>query len=210
MKCGCGARLFSKSSFFRHKKECTFVVEEEHCIVAADEVKQEVPVQNIQNQTTTNIGVQNNNTTYNIIINPFFNSDSKLLTDQNYVNALKQGMNCVPALIEQKHFNSNIPENQNVRKPNFYSKYMDIHDGKDWIKIKDNVVLETLYENISNELKDKLRDWDTDKKDMVTDFARSLFDSFIQIRYDDEIKQSTCDEIKIRMHNATKKLIHNL
>jgi hypothetical protein len=49
------------------------------------------------------------------------------------------------ASIEVFHFNNRLPQYKNIRLTNLKSKYIDIHNGKQWVKQnQDNVLNDTL------------------------------------------------------------------
>ena len=55
------------------------------------------------------------------------------------------------ASIEVFHFNNRLPQYKNIRLTNLKSKYIDIHNGKTWIKeIQDKVLNEITSEWSNN------------------------------------------------------------
>jgi hypothetical protein len=98
---------------------------------------------NSNNTTNTNNGIINN-----INIVQFGREDSSLLNKEEVSKILyDKGVDGLMASIEVFHFNDRLPQYKNIRLTNLKSKYIDIHNGKSWIKENQDKVLNDTLEN---------------------------------------------------------------
>ena len=100
-----------------------------------------------------NINTINNNT--NIIIinltswkNPNYPDDM----DKYYREAIKKAFMSVPNLIQNIHFNPDMPENQNICIKNFRTKLAKVFDGTKWITMDEDKLLNELINTYEGEL----------------------------------------------------------
>jgi len=96
------------------------------------------------NNTTNNGQIINNN----INIVQFGREDSNLLSKEEISKILyERGVDGLLASIEVFHFNNRLPQYKNIRLTNLKSKYIDVHNGKKWIKENQDKVLNDTLEN---------------------------------------------------------------
>ena len=101
---------------------------------------------NITNNNTNN--TTNNGTINNINIVQFGREDSSLLNKEEISKILyERGIDGLLASIEVFHFNNRLPQYKNIRLTNLKSKYIDIHNGRKWIKENQDKVLNDTLEN---------------------------------------------------------------
>lgn len=103
------------------------------------------------NNKQKNIQINNNN----IKLLAFGKENINHIVEELYKKILNKGFKSVPTLVEQVHFNINIPENHNIYISNIRSKYVLVYDGNYWkLKERDDV-LQQLMEEKTEILSDK-------------------------------------------------------
>jgi len=114
---------------------------------------------NIQNAKTINNNIDNKQ----IVINNFGNNNLDCLTEEFKKKLLKEfifeedHVNIIPTLIKKINFNPDYKENNNAKITNFKSKVGYKYEGKKWIAIEKEELLNKLY-TMGDEYIDKIID----------------------------------------------------
>jgi len=154
---------------------------------------------NITTNNYTNINNTNcNNKTINILA--YDKTDLSHLTDKDYEDIMKKCYKSVPSLIEKTHFDPTKPENKNIYISNIQNKFIMIYNGNKWTLKNQEQTLDSLYENSSNKLEDKIENWETNKY-KYDKLAVERFYKFLDNKDKDEIKNEIKDEIKLILYN---------
>ena len=169
----------------------------------------------INNITNNNTANTNNGTIQNISIVQFGREDLGKLNKKEISKILyEKGIDGLLASLEVIHFNDRLPEYKNLRLSNLNSKYIDVHNGKTWIKDdKDKIIMEKL-DNHSYNLQVLCEENPNDKiKNSVKNFIDDL-SGFNNI--ETESKNTTSnkkltkkinarkEEVKLFMYNKSK------
>ena len=153
------------------------------------------------NINTTNT---NNGTINNINIVQFGREDSSVLTKEEISKILyERGVDGLLASIEVFHFNNRLPQYKNIRLTNLKSKYIDIHNGKTWIKeIQDKVLNETL-ENHTYHLQTICDNVGNQKK--VKNSVKNILKDYSDVyKFDTEERKLTNNKKTIKKVNDKK------
>jgi DNA-directed RNA polymerase subunit RPC12/RpoP len=159
-----------------------------------------------------------NNGTINNYIVQFGKEDTSKLNQNEVNNILCSGRkNPLLMAIEYLHFNKRLPEQQNIRCTNIHSKYIDIYDGKDWIKELSSKIVDELYLKRSSDIEQLYNSCDGNVKSRITSAVKRVIETFnVYDEYDSEEKQdkhnkklmsfvdSKKEDIKLLLHNKTK------
>jgi len=97
-------------------------------------------------------GPINNEFVNNIKIVNFGNEDIDRYTYPEIRDLLFREEKPVLKLIEMKHFNKKIPEQQNIQLTNLRSQYIDVYDNDRWMKKFGTETLKKLFDNTAIEL----------------------------------------------------------
>ncbi len=100
---------------------------------------------NINNGTinnTTNTGIVNN--TINIIA--FGKEDISHITNKEWMRIINRQYRSIEDLVVKTHFDKNKPENHNIYISNIKSKYIMVHDGKNWCIKDKRDTIDDLYD----------------------------------------------------------------
>ena len=96
----------------------------------------------------TKVGNNNNNKT--IIINNYGSEDISYIKDSFYKQLFTIPYESIPKLIKQIHFNSEHPENKNIRIKNKKSKYAEIYSDNEWKKKdKEETINDIMYDKLT-------------------------------------------------------------
>jgi hypothetical protein len=158
----------------------------------------------IQNAET----IQNINNTNNIIINNIGSERIDHITEDELNKILQCGINTVPLYIEKKHFDSNFPENKNIKYT--YDNKCKVMEDNMWKEkdigilstdlIKDNTEVLLMYCD-NNEIKLLNQIKDTDKYDHIRNKLFIIYNKSDNQKYNhmlskikDLIKNSNIEE----------------
>lgn len=167
--------------------------------------------------------INNNNTTNNGIINninivQFGREDISSLTREEIKKILyERGVDGLLASLEIIHFNDRLPQYKNLRLTNLNSKYIDVHNGKTWIKDdKEKIINETL-ENHTYNLQQLCENNNNSKK--IKNSIKNLIDDYSDFNNIMTEEKNTPnnkklmkkintkkDEVKLFMYNKTKSI----
>lgn len=125
--------------------------------------------------TINNIAGNHNTTTNHITINKYGSEDISYITHKQFVAIFKKCHGSIPAFIMLKHFNKSAPENRNVYIADLKSKYALTYDGNRWNITDRNVLLDEMY----SENKDYLKEKYEEKIELLDDRTASTFRRFL-------------------------------
>jgi hypothetical protein len=97
-----------------------------------------------------------NNTTNNIIIVGHGKEDMTKIDSADILKVLKNGYNSTIHLTEAVHFNPKYPEFQNVYISNMKDKYAMMYNGKKWMLVTKEVLIDKIYNNKRNYIEENL------------------------------------------------------
>jgi hypothetical protein len=142
------------------------------------------------------------NTTINVQLLSYKDTDLTHLTDKDYAHCIKSVNFCVKSMIEKIHFNPSKPENMNIYISNLKDKYMMMYENRNW-NMKYKSELDVIYAEKEMMLEQWLEEGQYKYPEIKQKFIQYLNnkDSDDNINW---IKQ----EIKLMMYNKTK-LIEN-
>ena len=144
---------------------------------------------------------QNNtlNTTNNIKILAYKNTDLSHLTDNDYLQCIGHSNFCVPHLIKKIHFNPKKPENHNVYISNIKNKYAMIYDGIKWNLSNQLEVIDNLLDTNHEILEQKLEEWLENGKDYPEIMKK--FNRYLEKKEKDQVANNIKEEIKLMLFN---------
>ena len=152
----------------------------------------------LQKKTGVTIG-QQNNIQNNIKILAFNKTDMSHLKDRDYLKFLSHSNFCVPHMIKKLHFDPHKPENHNIYISNIKNNYVMIYDGKKW-KLEDQKnVIDSMLDNSTFILEDKIEDWIKNGKKYPEIMEK--FNRYIEKKEHDEVLNKIKQEIKLILFN---------
>ncbi len=222
-KCGYCGKIFSRKwSLYRHinsfckekrnddnnkEKIMTELIRElEEKTCKLKKIKKEYKnfkktVKTINNQTLNNNSHNTtNNTINNIKIVGFGKEDITHISDREWIKILKRNYKSIEDLTLKTHFDKNRPENHNIYISNLHSKYIMVHDSKNWnIKNRKDTV-DDLYDEKAYIIFNKL-------EELTNDLPISIVDKFneIKIGYDtEEIRKVLIKDLDMTLYNQRR------
>lgn len=161
----CESSFNHASSLYRHKARCPgrkAEQEDKEDLLRSlkekdDRIKQLEAMLSNQQGSPCTIGTQNNiHVVNNIQINNFGREDISYMTDhprfQQFMIACIRGKaSGVIEFLDKKHFNTNHPENNNLRKLNKKDKFMQVYKNGKWKLAFCDEVLEDVLHNIQDQ-----------------------------------------------------------
>ena len=227
--CFCGKVFTQASNLYRHRKKCnrqpvSNTTEPEQIIQSLqerldkkdqemDELRKQVEMlmgKSTGNITNNNSNSNNNNThieTQNIIlVNSFGNENTDYLTDQIITKLIKNNgpATCIPKIIESIHFDSEHPENHNIKVTNQKNNYAKVIKENKWVTVNKKRTIDKMIETGYVLLEEKYQD----NKDSVSEFRQNRFRDF-QDKYenqDKEMMKIIKDEVDLTVINGTEEI----
>jgi len=203
--------IFLKESFDHKQKIEKLIKDMEEKNKQIENITKTSKSKTINNNTTNNNGIINN-----INIVQFGREDISSLTREEIKKILyERGVDGLLASLEIIHFNDRLPQYKNLRLTNLNSKYIDVHNGKTWIKDdKEKIINETL-ENHTYNLQQLCEDNNNSKK--IKNSIKNLIDDYSNFNNIMTEEKNTPnnkklmkkintkkDEVKLFMYNKTK------
>ena len=163
----------------------------------SEKMKKEIEdLKNFKIQTQNNITTNNNiNNSKNIYINNYGDENLKHLCTKDFASLLNGIYSAVPKLIEKIHFDSEHPENQNIKYTNQKSPYMKIIKDNKWQFVSKKEELLDLIDNKCFMLKEKYYKILEKKKYNITENQRNKIEEFME-KYHEDDKKMTLDLIE--------------
>jgi hypothetical protein len=173
--------------------------------------------QNITN-TTNNIQIINNNNT-NIVgkINPFGKESFDKLNRKDILKIMtdtrNNGRHCFNKLIDLIHFNSNIPENQNIYMGDYNRGKFMVHDGTDWnLSQNEEFIIFQVLEHVRKLYFSKINDEEFEQKFEHDRNFRNEFNTTFKKYYDyvfDEVDDIYLSPQELQKKRNFKELMNN-
>lgn len=163
--------------------------------ISLDVIKQKIKPQNINIENNTNIVV-------NIInpfkINSFGQEDVAHIKRDDYIKYMSTYFRGFLAMIENIHFNKNVPENHNVYISNINSKYAIVYENSQW-KLKDrDEVIDKIKSEKFNFLDNKVDEMDKELDDKVKNKFEDFRNKLIEL---EEADSNTQKDIRLMLYN---------
>jgi hypothetical protein len=164
IKCNaCNKSYDTVQSLKRHVKTCqmTFIKNNidmikklEERILLMEQNQTSTKPTTINNNNNNIKNTNSNNTINNITINLTSWKDPEYPDnmDSYYKEAIKKVFMSVPNLIQNIHFNPDMPNNMNICIKNFRTKVAKVYDGTRWTTIDEDKLLNTLINTYEGEL----------------------------------------------------------
>ncbi len=153
----------------------------------------------INNLNTGIINNINNSVNNHIKIVAFGKEDISHITDREWVKLLNRNYKSIEDLTLKTHFDKLKPENQNIYISNMRSKYIMVHDGKQW-NIKDRKdTVDDLYDEKAYIIFNKVEEL-TEKSKLPI----KIVDKFDKIKtgYDEvEIRKALIKDLDMTLYN---------
>ena len=142
-----------------------------------------------QINTTNNTNCNNDNRVNIININGYGKEDISYLTNKEWLSIASVPQDSVLKLFLETHFNSEHPENKNIRQTNKKSKFIEVHDGDNWKNKNKKKILVDIADDKQGILDDKFIK-DDDLQNSMSKRQRRNHDTF-----HDEVYEKHRDEI---------------
>ena len=164
-----------------------------------------------------NIGSINTiNTINNNFILKFGREDVYKLNDEDkYKILFEKGLDPILESIERTHFNTSIPDQQNIYLKNINSKYVNLYNGKTWEKNKLDSATDTLLENHAYNLGLMVDECDEHKKPKIKKSVNKsiqMVNDYFKLENDDLIctDEKSRKEKEITIRNQITELKENV
>ncbi len=170
---------------------------------------------NTQNITTTNnIQIINNNVGK---INPFGKESFDKLNRKDILKIMtdtrNNGRHCFNKLIDLIHFNSNIPENQNIYMGDYNRGKFMVHDGTDWnLSQNEEFIIFQVLEHVRKLYFSKINDEEFEQKFEHDRNFRNEFNTTFKKYYDyvfDEVDDIYLSPQELQKKRNFKELMNN-
>ena len=148
------------------------------------------------NNTNCNNQIHN----FNIQLNAFGKEDISFLTDDDYKTILNKGFRSIQELVRSIHFNQKKPENQNIFISNMKDAYANVFDGKEWILMQKNDVIDDLYSTKKDILQEKYNEL----SGVLPEYTKNKFDRFNGEEHLNHVQTRVKQEIKLLLYNSKK------
>jgi hypothetical protein len=135
----------------------------------------------------------------NIKLTAFGNEDLNYITEDNWLQILSSGSDCVKKLIECIHFNINNPKYHNVYIPNFRNPFVLIFNGNNWDMIKIGNIIDQLKDEKTNHILQKFKEMKEQCK--LNDDILNKMEKFINEKDEDSFRSNLNNEIKLMLYN---------
>ncbi len=172
-------------------------------------------ITNTQNITNNN---NNNNTQIiiNNIVNPFGKETYEKINRKEILKIMtdtkNNGKHCFNKLIDLIHFNTNIPENQNIYMSDYNRGKFMINDGKGWnLSQNEQLILFQVLEHV-RKLYFNIDDEEFEKKFENDKVFRSEFNTTFKKYYDylfDEVDDAFLSAQELKKKNEFKEMMNN-
>jgi len=110
-----------------------------------ENINKNIMINNNSNNNNNNNTIINNNITNNINIVNFGDEDIFKISNKDIGNILFKEQNPIIKLLQCKHFNNKIPEQQNIMLKNINGKYVDKYINNVWQKDYIDTTIEQLF-----------------------------------------------------------------
>ena len=220
LKCKfCNTTFKHVSAFYRHKNTCKKrnmtdmeQMEDRHAAQINGLIKQiqkmneqhAIQIKSLVKKVgTTNINntINNNsNNTNNNILLPWNRSSTEHLTNDILKKCASRKRGCIPQLIEEKHFNTAVPENMNAYIPDDKNKYAKVFDGLQWNLEDKNRVVQELIEDNKQFFSEKIEEWKDERNAYYLKYWQ-IFERYLAIEDSEEYDNDLEHTVKLLLIN---------
>lgn len=207
-KCTKCCKVFSrKYNLERHEAICTGeIVEKKEEEFNSDNLKdllKQVDTKKLKDSIESGgINIYNinnyNNITNNININSYYNTNAEHLSETDFINCLMQSSGSVRTLLDITHFNPENPENHNVCITNINSKYLFVHNGKDWQMADQKDIIDDLIDKSNCILDIKSQEFSKQRK---YEDAIKKYTKYVNHREEKVVAKKVWNEVKLLLFN---------
>jgi hypothetical protein len=144
-------------------------------------------------KNVTNITQINNN--FKTI--PFGDEDLSFITNKVVKQIFNLGHGSVAELIKLTHFNEKYPKNSNIYISNIKDKYINVHDGKQWILQNQKDTIPKLIDTKIDFLEDKVIELDG----IIGERLKKKMNRFLNSEDQEKTINKITEEIKLLLYN---------
>ena len=169
----------------------------------ASEMKSKIKEMNKKDRgkkINTNININQNiqnNIQNNVATVAFGKEDIKKLGNDKIEKILSRGFYSTYYMIEDTHFNEDLPEYHNVYIPSMKDKYAMKYDGKDWVLVNADELVDDIYDNKRFIIAKNLPQF----YDSLTESRRGALKRWLNTPEDDKKIAEIKSEIKLMLFN---------
>lgn len=164
------------------------------------------------NNGLINNGLINNGTINNTVLLQF-GKESVYDLNRDEIKTIENSNTPYKQIIETFHFNPNRPQTQNIKCFNVNGKYLEIYDGKSWIKIPLDDLLLELYNNHTDNLSEIAKmDPESEEENKAKAKLQDVVNEML-VYYQNTDKPGTkefSEDIKLLLYNKTRSLTNDL
>ena len=188
----CNKSFSHCSSLSRHKTNCIHSKTNVDTLLKEnEELRKEIELlkKNQNNNTTNNIQTQNIQTQNIINIKCFGNENMEYITDKVILQCIGKVYGSIPMIIERIHFDSEHPENHNIKIPNKKLPHANVMTKNDsWKLIKLDDAIDSMIDTGYNLLDETFQE----KGHVLSNNQQKHFKNF-QSKYEDGDKKTIKD-----------------
>ena len=166
----------------------------------------------VVNNGLINNGLINNGTINNTVLLQF-GKENVYDLNKDEIKTIENSNTPYKQIIETFHFNPNRPQTQNIKCFNVNGKYLEIYDGKSWIKIPLDDLLLELYNNHTDNLSEIAKmDPETEDENRAKHKLQEVVNEML-VYYQNNDKPGSkefSDDIKLLLYNKTRLLANDL
>lgn len=152
------------------------IKEKDEIIKHQKELLEHNKITNITNNTDNSTNTTNN-TTINVQINAFGNENLSYISNSFLTSLLKIPYSSIPKLLEKIHFNSEQPQNQNIKIINRKEKWALKYNGTDWEFVPKTSVINDMISNGVNILESH---YEEGGKEELNDIKQERWEQFTE------------------------------
>jgi len=191
----CDNNLSSRRSLKEHIKTCKVLKLDREA-----QLKQKIKELEKENEllkSNANTIINNGNIiNVNIQVNGYNDTDFSKITDKLKSLALGKTLMSIPKMIENTHFNPNIPENQNIYISNQRGKYAMVYNGQDWAIQDQNETINKLIDDHEYALEEWVNEvGDKHPKEM------KKFQKYMNVKEKDGAEEAMKEEVRMLLYN---------
>ena len=166
----------------------------------------------INSAIMVNNGLINNGTINNTVLLQF-GKESVYDLNRDEIKTIENSNTPYKQIIETFHFNPNRPQTQNIKCFNVNGKYLEIYDGKNWIKIPLDDLLLELYNNHTDNLSEIAKmDPETEDEYNSKNKLQEVVNEML-VYYQNNNKPGSkefSEDIKLLLYNKTRSLTSDI
>ena len=187
----CDAIFKSRSTLWRHKKDCTGIVQSSNIVnnTINDNSK---TINNIDNSVNNNLKLDGD-----VKLVKFGNENLSYISDDIFKSIMGRGFKSIEELVDHSHFNPDHPENHNIYIANIQSDFVIIYDGIKWNIDKKEDIFEDIIYAKSDFLCMKFKEL----MSQMTEIDVKKFTNFINERDEDKTMNKIKGELKLQLYN---------